>query len=55
MTDPLLPCQRCDRCGARAARRYHFAAGDLLLCQHHADEHRDRLPQDEAASSGAAG
>jgi hypothetical protein len=51
----LTAADRCDRCGARAVHRYLFAAGELLLCAHHQAEHRDRLPQPLAASSGQAG
>lgn len=55
MPDVILASDRCDRCGARAAYRYEFAAGELLLCGHHEREHRDRLPQTHAAASGKDG
>lgn len=52
----LLATDRCDRCGAQAVHRYLFAAGELMLCGHHAREHKDRLPQaTTAAASGRAG
>ena len=51
----LLATDRCDRCGARAVHRFEFAAGELLFCQHHANEHKDRLPQPLVAASGQAG
>jgi hypothetical protein len=54
MTD-LLATDRCDRCCAQAQHRFTFGDYDLLLCQHHTDQHRDRLPQTLAASSGQAG
>lgn len=47
-------CSR-DRCGARAAHRVEFTAGELLFCAHHYREHKDRLPQPFAAASGQTG
>lgn len=47
----LTAADRCDRCGAQAYHRFTFAAGELLLCNHHEREHRDHLPQTEAATS----
>ena len=52
----LLPTDRCDGCGARAAHRVELAAGELLFCEHHWREHKDHLPQPTtAASSGQPG
>jgi hypothetical protein len=34
---------RCDRCGAQAYVRAILAAGELLLCAHHARQHEARL------------
>lgn len=51
----LLATDRCDRCGAQAVHRFLFAGGELLFCAHHERQHRDRLPQNVAASSGVAG
>lgn len=52
----LLATDRCDRCGARAAHRFMFGGFDLLLCEHHTRQHKDRLPQATiAAASGQAG
>lgn len=56
MTQTLTVTDRCDRCGAQAFHRFEFAAGELLLCNHHEREHHDRLPQATvAAASGQAG
>ncbi len=51
----LLPVDRCDRCGARAAHRVEMAAGELFFCEHHMAQYRDRLPQHVTAASGQAG
>lgn len=51
----LTAIDRCDRCGARAAHRVEFKAGELLFCEHHARQYRDCLPQTSAAASGVAG
>lgn len=41
---PLTASDRCDRCGAAARVRAVLATGgELLFCQHHANEHTDRL------------
>ncbi|MFD4294843.1 hypothetical protein ACFWPA_10530 [Rhodococcus sp. NPDC058505] len=41
---PLTAADRCDRCGAGARVRAVLASGgELLFCQHHANEHEDRL------------
>ncbi|GAA4476924.1 hypothetical protein GCM10023094_18010 [Rhodococcus olei] len=41
---PLTAADRCDRCGAGARVRAVLATGgELLFCQHHANEHADRL------------
>ncbi|MGW0044265.1 DUF7455 domain-containing protein [Rhodococcus sp. NPDC003348] len=41
---PLTAADRCDRCGAGARVRAVLATGgELLFCQHHANEHEDRL------------
>lgn len=43
----FLPAERCDRCGARAC---HSATkpghSELLFCEHHFREHRDKLIED---------
>lgn len=41
---PLTATDRCDRCGAGARVRAVLpTGGELLFCQHHANEHADRL------------
>lgn len=41
---PLTAADRCDRCGAGArVRAILTSGGELLFCQHHANEHADRL------------
>ncbi|MBP1158418.1 hypothetical protein ABIC28_001187 [Rhodococcus sp. PvR044] len=41
---PLTAADRCDRCGAGArVRAVLSTGGELLFCQHHANEHEDRL------------
>ncbi|QBJ98259.1 hypothetical protein ERC79_21660 [Rhodococcus sp. ABRD24] len=41
---PLTAADRCDRCSAGARVRAVLASGgELLFCQHHANEHADRL------------
>lgn len=41
---PLTAADRCDRCGAAArVRAVLVTGGELLFCQHHANEHADRL------------
>ncbi len=41
---PLTAADRCDRCGAGArVRALLVSGGELLFCQHHANEHADRL------------
>jgi hypothetical protein len=41
---PLTAADRCDRCGAGArVRAVLTSGGELLFCQHHANEHEDRL------------
>jgi hypothetical protein len=43
-TAPLTAADRCDRCGAGArVRALLTSGGELLFCQHHANEHSDRL------------
>ena len=40
----LTAADRCDRCSARAQVRAVLpAGGELLFCNHHANEHRSRL------------
>ena len=40
----LTKADRCDRCGAAARVRAKLPSGAVLLfCQHHANEHEDRL------------
>jgi len=51
----LTAADRCDRCCAQAQHRVELVAGELLFCGHHYDEHKDRLPQTTAVTSGAAG
>ena len=45
LTSPgLTKADRCDRCGAAARVRATLPSGaELLFCQHHANEHADRL------------
>ena len=45
LTGPTLTrADRCDRCGAAARVRATLPSGmELLFCQHHANEHADRL------------
>ena len=45
LTDTTLTAtDRCDRCGAGArVRAVLESGGELLFCQHHANEHEDRL------------
>lgn len=45
ITRPALTAtDRCDRCGAGARVRALLpSGGELLFCQHHANEHQDRL------------
>jgi hypothetical protein len=46
---PLTAADRCDRCGAAARVRAVLAkGGELLFCQHHANEHLDRLKAENA-------
>jgi hypothetical protein len=41
---PLLPADRCDRCGARAAVRAVLPGGsDLLFCAHHGRQHASKI------------
>lgn len=41
---PLTALDRCDRCGAAARVRAVLpAGGELLFCQHHANEHEAKL------------
>lgn len=48
-SDPLTTADRCDRCGAAARVRAVLATGgELLFCQHHANEHLDRLKAENA-------
>ncbi len=45
----LTTADRCDRCGAGARVRVTLpSGGELLFCQHHANEHSDRLRELEA-------
>ena len=40
----LTKADRCDRCGAAARVRATLASGgELLFCQHHANEHEAKL------------
>jgi len=42
----LTAADRCDRCGARAQVRAVLpAGGELLFCNHHAREHKDKLEE----------
>ncbi|MBV8927740.1 MAG: hypothetical protein JO152_01275 [Mycobacteriaceae bacterium] len=45
LTGPALTrADRCDRCGAAARVRAKLpSGGELLFCQHHANEHEARL------------
>lgn len=45
LTSPeLTKADRCDRCGAAARVRATLPSGaELLFCQHHANEHQDKL------------
>lgn len=43
MPNALTAADRCDRCGARAAHRHEFTAGELLFCEHHNREHADKI------------
>jgi hypothetical protein len=36
---PVLPPQRCDRCGAEAVALTHHRAADLAWCGHHLRRH----------------
>ena len=43
---PLTSADRCDRCGAAArARAVLVSGGDLLFCQHHANEYAAKLAE----------
>ena len=43
-TPELTKADRCDRCGAAARVRAKLASGgELLFCQHHANEHEAKL------------
>lgn len=45
----LTAADRCDRCGARAQVRAVLPeGGELLFCNHHAREHKDKLEELEA-------
>lgn len=48
----LTATDRCDRCGAQAYLRVELPAGSVLLCGHHAEEHRSKLG--ELAALGKA-
>ncbi|AGM29562.1 Uncharacterised protein [Mycobacteroides abscessus subsp. abscessus] len=45
LTSPeLTKADRCDRCGAAARVRATLPSGaELLFCQHHANEHSEKL------------
>jgi hypothetical protein len=47
LTGPALTrADRCDRCGAAARVRAKLpSGGELMFCQHHANEHETRLIQ----------
>ena len=48
-TTRLTAADRCDRCGAAAkVRAVLSSGGELLFCQHHANEHLDRLREIDA-------
>ncbi len=40
---PLSAVDRCDRCGAQAYTKVETAAGPLLFCKHHTNQHRDKI------------
>ncbi|MBV8346118.1 MAG: hypothetical protein JOZ49_00860 [Mycolicibacterium sp.] len=50
LTSPeLTRADRCDRCGAAARVRAKLpSGGELLFCQHHANEHEARLIESAA-------
>ncbi|WP_068277239.1 DUF7455 domain-containing protein [Aldersonia kunmingensis] len=49
ISTPLTAADRCDRCGAAAkVRAVLSSGGELLFCQHHANEHMDRLRELDA-------
>lgn len=51
----LTAADRCDRCGAAAKVRVVLnSGGELLFCQHHANEHMDRLREIEATLESEA-
>jgi adenine-specific DNA glycosylase len=41
--EPLKKSDRCDRCNAEAKARIRLKTGELLFCQHHMNEHLDKL------------
>lgn len=47
---PLTTADRCDRCGAAARVRATLpGGGELLFCQHHANQHMMRLRELDAS------
>jgi hypothetical protein len=55
ISTPLTAADRCDRCGAAAkVRAVLTTGGELLFCQHHANEHIDRLRELEATVESEA-
>jgi hypothetical protein len=45
----LTKADRCDRCGAAARVRAKLpTGGELLFCQHHANEHQAKLAEMDA-------
>lgn len=55
ISTPLTAADRCDRCGAAARVRVTLhSGGELLFCQHHGNEHEDRLRELDATVDTAA-
>jgi hypothetical protein len=51
----LTRADRCDRCGAAARVRAKLASGgELLFCQHHANEHEAKLIELSAVIEASA-
>ncbi|MBV9088590.1 MAG: hypothetical protein JO044_01590 [Mycobacteriaceae bacterium] len=56
LTSPeLTRADRCDRCGAAArVRAKLLSGGELLFCQHHANEHEAKLIESAAVLEASA-